>query len=79
MEDFNLAQDAGMWDSDLQTLNKALIHAKDGLIRQPEQLTMEVKLHISPSQPSTRSHGVFTLRNRDRDRSRDWDQSNGRQ
>ena len=46
MEDFILAQNAGMWDSDLQTLNKALIHAKDGLIRQPEQLTMEVKLQI---------------------------------
>ena len=46
MEDFSIAKAAGMWDADLQTLNKALIYAKDGLIHQPEQLSIEVKITI---------------------------------
>ena len=43
MEDFSLAKDVGLWDNDLQTLNKALIYAKDGILVDNKQLTVEVR------------------------------------
>ena len=47
MEDFALAQNAGMWDSDLSTLHKALIHSKDALLKDAKQLSVEVSIFAS--------------------------------